>query len=94
VLYFDDDSLISEAAELARGYALLAWCDMDLPWQPDGDHRDGPGHRARADAIIARLVRDEIAPRGIPVARVSGTLSDRVAAVRRAWQPGGHLPPT
>ena len=94
VLYFDDDSLVVEAAELARRYALLAWCDVDLPWSPDGLHRDGPAHRNRADAIIARLVREELTPRGIAVVRASGSLRHRVAAVRLAWQPPGHLRPT
>jgi len=94
LLYFDDDSLVAEALELARGYALLAWCDVDVPWQPDGPQRDGPDHRDRAHAIIADLVRTQLAPRGIAVVRASGPLPVRVEAVRRAWQPRGHLGPT
>jgi HTH-type transcriptional regulator, transcriptional repressor of NAD biosynthesis genes len=94
VLYFDDGSLVAEAAQRAGQYGLLAWCDIDLPWQPDGVHRDGPTHRSRADDIIARIVRQELTPRGIAVVRASGSVHRRVAAVRRAWQLGGHLRPT
>lgn len=86
LLYFDDDSLVTPAIEQAAGYDLVAWCRPDLPWAPDGIQRDGSGQRAAADAILGRLVREELAPRGIPVVEAEGDVEHRVAAVRRAWQ--------
>ncbi len=86
LLYFDDDSLVAPAVRQAAGYDLVAWCRPDVPWAPDGIQRDGAGHRDAADAIIARLVRDELVPRGIRVLEVDGDVDHRVAAVRRAWQ--------
>ncbi len=86
-LYFDDDSLVPFAAEAAAGYALVVWCGIDIPWAADGIQRDGVDHRARADALVAELVRTELEPRGIRVVHVTGSLVDRVATVGRAWQP-------
>ena len=86
LLYFDDDSLVAPAVEQAAGYDLVAWCRPDVPWAADGIQRDGAGHRAAADAIIERLVRQELVPRGIRVIAVEGDVDHRVAAVRRAWQ--------
>jgi nicotinamide riboside kinase len=94
VLYFADDSLLAPAADLARGYDLVAWCDVDLPWQADDGQRDGPEHRAAADAILASAVDDLLRPRGIRVVRARGSLRERVDTVRRAWQPRGPVPPT
>jgi len=91
VLYFDDPSLLPEAADHARGYDLLVWCDPDIPWEPDPGQRDGPDLRARADAIIADVVRDRLAPAGVRVLRVAGDEVARVTSVRdaadRAWRP-------
>ena len=86
-LYFDDTSLMAPAAEQADGYSVVIWCADDLPWTPDGVHRDGPDFRSRADAIIAEMVREHLHPRGIEVLRVAGPLEDRVARVGRACQP-------
>jgi nicotinamide riboside kinase len=86
-LYFADDSLTAPAAEHALGYQFVVWCAADLPWTPDGLHRDGREARDRANAIIADLVRDELEPRGIPVIRAHGSVEERVDLVRRAWQP-------
>lgn len=86
LLYFGDDALVEPAVRQAHGYALVVWCRPDIPWAPDGRQRDGPGHRDAADAIIGRLVREELAPRGIRVVDAGGDVEHRVAAVRRAWQ--------
>jgi nicotinamide riboside kinase len=94
LLYFDDPSLVPAGVDHAGGYDLVVWCDPGIPWTPDGDQRDGPQERDRADDVIARLVADELAPRGIRVLRVAGGLEERVAAVRRAWQPGPPDPRT
>lgn len=86
LLYFDDDALVAPAVRQAGGYGLVVWCRPDVPWAPDGRQRDGSGHRDAADAIIGRLVREELAPRGIRVVEAEGDVEHRVAAVRRAWQ--------
>ena len=91
VVYFDDPSLLSRGVAHAGGYDLVVWCDPDIPWQPDPGQRDGPALRARADAIIADVVRDRLAPAGVRVLRVGGDEVARVTSVRdaldRAWRP-------
>jgi nicotinamide riboside kinase len=94
VLYFDDDSLVAPAVRQAAGYDLVAWCRPDVPWADDGIQRDGDGHRAAADTIIARLVHEELVPRGIRVIAAEGDVDHRVAALTRAWQRSGPHSPT
>jgi nicotinamide riboside kinase len=87
LLYFDDGSLLRAGVEHAAGYDLVVWCAPDIPWVPDPGQRDGPAQREAADALIAAIVEEELEPRGIRVIRVDGAIGERVAAVRRAWQP-------
>ena len=94
VAYFDDDSLIGPAVELARGYDLMLWCDIDLPWVADGIQRDGPEVREREHGIIASIVRHDLADAGIAVELVSGQRPDRAEAAGRAWQLLGLREPT
>jgi nicotinamide riboside kinase len=94
VLYFGDDSLLSAGADHASGYDLLVWCAPDLPWSADEGMRDGPDFRDGAETILAWVVGDLLQPRGIPVLRVVGNVTTRLAAVRRAWQPRASTPPT
>lgn len=98
LLYFDDPSLLPAALEQAHGYDLVVWCAPDLPWTPDPGQRDGPEHRAAAEAVLAEIVADRLVPAGIPVLRVSGGLVARVTSVRdaldRAWHPGPPDGPT
>lgn len=94
LLYFDDDTLTAPAVGHAAGYDLVVWCRPDVPWAPDGIQRDGAGQRAAADAIVGRLVRDELTPRGIHVVEAEGDVEHRVAAVRRAWQRRPFRSPT
>jgi nicotinamide riboside kinase len=84
VQYFADDSLVRAAVEQAQGYDLIVWCDVDLPWTPDGAQRDGAVTRERTDQIVAAMVRDELEPLGSTVIKVTGGLADRVAAVLAA----------
>lgn len=93
VNYFDDATLIDRAVDLARGYDLMLWCDIDLPWEADGIQRDGPDVRAREHELIAELVRNRIRPAGIKVELLSGSAGNRAEAAGRAWQLAGpHLP--
>jgi nicotinamide riboside kinase len=94
LLYFDDDTLLVPAIALARGYGLVAWCDVDLPWVPDGAQRDGAEFRDAAHALIEAHVAPALAAAGVRVVRVAGPVEDRAAAVGRAWQPGGPAAPT
>ena len=94
LVYFDDPSLVVAAADHCERYALLVWCADDLPWVPDDGQRDGLSHRSQADAIISRLVAEELDPRGIRVLRVTGDRDSRVTAVRMAWLPGPSQGPT
>ena len=86
VAYFDDPTLIEPAVALARGYDLILWCDIDLPWEADGIQRDGPEVRRREHDIIDAIVRRHLAPAGVPVELVSGAVDVRAAAAGRAWQ--------
>lgn len=86
-LYFRDRSLMQEAIDhAAASYDLLVWCGTDVRWTPDGRQRDGEGHRKAADIIIARLVHDELEPRGLHVIHVTGSVEQRAQAVVQAWQ--------
>lgn len=92
VLYFQDESLLDEAVADAAGYDLLLWCSPDIPWEPDPGVRDGPEYRERAQEIIASVVADRLA--GAPVVIVTGSLDERLAQARRAWQTPGSQKPT
>ncbi len=94
VAYFDDDTLIGPAVDLARGYDLVLWCDIDLPWEADGIQRDGPEVREREHGIIASIVRHDLGDAGILVERVSGPRAVRAEAAGRAWQLLGLREPT
>lgn len=86
LLYFDDDSLVDEAVRYhAQVCELTVWCGIDVPWQPDPGQRDGPEHRARADAIIAAIVAEH----ALPVLPVTGAVADRLAAVLGALDRSG-----
>lgn len=90
-VYFDDLSLMADAVEDARRYDLLAWCDMDIPWEPDGSQRDGPGFRLAAHTILANHLVPRIRETGIDVVEVAGSVDERWDALRghlaEAWQP-------
>jgi nicotinamide riboside kinase len=84
--YFDDDSLLPAAAEHARGYDLVVWCDVDLPWIPDEGQRDGPEYRLLVHGIVGQVVADVLVPAGLAVIRASGSVDNRLDAVTGAWQ--------
>lgn len=79
--YFNDRSLLEPATLHAKTYGYLIWCGTDIPWEPDGDQRDGPEYRAQVDALIGEVVRDTLEPAGIIVHRIDGPVSDRLLAV-------------
>lgn len=66
-LLFEDHPLHRFAIERQRGYHATLLTGLDLPWVPDGLHRDG--EREPVDA----LVRAELQKAGVPYQVVYGT---------------------
>lgn len=52
--YFDDASLYADALRQQAGYDLTLLMGLDLPWTPDGLHRDGPADREAVDGLLRR----------------------------------------
>jgi nicotinamide riboside kinase len=71
---YDDASLLDEALEHQRSYALTLCTAIDMPWQADGIQRDGPRARESFDARLAR----ELTQRGLAFTRVAGGPRQRV----------------
>ena len=82
IAYFNDHTLIDEAVAHALDYGLIIWCGTDIPWEPDGDQRDGPAFRESVDLILADLVAKVLVPAGATVHRIDGPLEQRMAALR------------
>ena len=82
IAYFDDHALMDEAVHHSLGYELILWCGTDIPWEPDGDQRDGVDFREAVDHIIADLVVATLAPAGVQVHRIDGTRAQRVAQIK------------
>ena len=79
VAYFDDDSLLAGGIADASTYDVLLWCAPDIEWSPDGDQRDGPEHRDRADRIISDIVAPALVKAGAPeLHRISGSADERL----------------
>jgi nicotinamide riboside kinase len=74
-VYFDDTTLHGRARTELAGVDAVLWCDVDLPWEADGPHRDGPHMRRAAHAAITEFVRTTP---GIEVTRLSGGLDQRI----------------
>lgn len=79
VVYFDDDSLLTQGIEDASSYDVLLWCAPDLPWIAEEGMRDGDDFRDRADQVIAARVAPALA-----LDRIAGTSHERMAAALRA----------
>jgi nicotinamide riboside kinase len=58
VQLFDDASLLPQAIEHQRGYALTLLADVDPPWVADGIQRDGPAARAQFHAALVGTLRE------------------------------------
>ena len=86
-VYFDDRSLWAQARADLNATDFVFWCDIDVPWAPDGLHRDGPHMRAIAHEAIADLVDGVHTARQGPVHILSGPSDERVARVLEIIQP-------
>ena len=82
VQYFTDDSLLDHALAATESADLLVWCLPDLPWQPDGLHRDGPEARDATHELLASRVVPRLDEQLLHIA--AGSLQQRVARVRPA----------
>ncbi len=92
-LYFADHSVFTEALTEQSAYDITLLMGLDLTWRPDGLLRDGPEHRANADALLRR----ELQSRGIPFQTIYGTGKQRLRNALRALTPMltpllGHAP--
>ena len=80
VQYFADDSLLDQALVAIETADLVIWALPDLPWRPDGLHRDGPEARHATHELLTSLVAPRIDERSLHIA--AGSLQQRVADVR------------
>ena len=80
VQYFADHSLLDHALAATETANLLVWCLPDLPWQPDGLHRDGPEARDATHELLASRVAPRLNEQLPHVA--AGSLQQRVTDVR------------
>ena len=79
IQYFDDRKLLPSALDDLESSDLIVWCAPDLPWQPDGKHRDGPQARDLTDRILESQVIPLLTD--IPLVQVHGSLATRVETV-------------
>jgi nicotinamide riboside kinase len=77
-LYYADDTLTPVALLAAERASLVVWCDNDFPWVSDPGQRDGPETQEAAQRIIGEV----LAGSRVPWLKVSGDVSDRIAAVK------------
>lgn len=91
--HFNDTRLWHRALTMQRGYALTVLTGLDLPWEADGDLRDGAAVRQRIDTLL----RQRLDAAALPYVTVYGTPSQRVSQVQRALRagtaPGFHRAP-
>ena len=79
---FSDPSLLPQGRALHASYALTLLLAPDIDWVADGLQRDGEHVRAP----VHRLIEQELAALGLPVARISGQGPQRLAAALAAVQ--------
>ena len=72
--YFGACPPVVERWSYERSADLYLLTDTDLPWTADPGQRDGPDVRAALHALFQR----ELEERGVPYARVSGSLEERM----------------
>jgi NadR type nicotinamide-nucleotide adenylyltransferase len=63
----------------SRQYDITLVCDHDIPWIPDGLHREPED----VGGIIHEILHEELAARAIPYSRIHGPLDERIGQVKR-----------
>lgn len=81
--YFDDESLMADAAAWHRRAAITLVAAPDLPWQADGILRDGPEVQRR----VHGLVRHALVAHALPWSLVQGEGDARVESALDAVAP-------
>lgn len=79
-MLFGDRSLLAEAIDHQRNYAVTLLAAPDLPWEADGIQRDGPQVRARFHALLVAT----LAEHGIAHVAIEGQGDARLQAAVRA----------
>ena len=79
IVYFDDDSLLTQGLEDALTYDVVLWCAPDIPWIAEEGMRDGIDYRDRAEAVLSEYVAPVLGPTG-RLHRVTGDAALRHAA--------------
>jgi len=69
-----------DLAELiaSRQYDITLVCDHDIPWIPDGLHREPED----VSGIIHQILHEELAARAIPYSRIHGNPEERLEQVK------------
>ncbi|MGO4376803.1 AAA family ATPase [Pseudoduganella sp. RAF53_2] len=63
----------------SRQYDITLVCDPDIPWIPDGLHREPED----VSGIIHEILHEELASRAIPYSRIHGSLAERIEQVKQ-----------
>ena len=87
-MLFEDDPLYRYALAQQRRYDATLVTGLDLPWTPDGLHRDATQPREDVDALVRSLLQRA----GVPFQVVYGSGPARLQAALVALASAGVLP--
>src|SRR5690606_35348969 len=87
-MLFEDDPLYRFALARQRGYDATLVTGLDLPWTPDGLHRDATQPREDVDTLVLALLQRA----GLPFQVVYGSGPARLQAALVALASAGVLP--
>ncbi len=95
-LLFNDRSLDAPAVVAHRNQVALSLLTaIDIPWQPDGQQRDGPQMRGPVDSALRRMLIENRLPwslvSGLGPARVESALDAVAPLLRSRAAPRGGL---
>jgi nicotinamide riboside kinase len=88
-ILFDDSDLLRFAFARQRAYQATLVTGLDLPWVPDGQHRDARHPREEVDALVRSLLQRA----GVPFQVVYGSGPQRLRSALLALVSAGVLPP-
>ena len=63
----------------SRQYDITLVCDHEIPWIPDGLHRE----EQDVSGMIHAILHEELAARAIPYAHIHGSLEERIKQVKQ-----------
>lgn len=87
-MLFEDGELLRFALERQRRYDATLVTGLDLPWVPDGLHRDAAHPREEVDALLRSLLQRA----GVPFQVIYGSGAQRLHAALAALATAGVLP--